>query len=81
MRDMDSLQLSYKKRIHAMEIIKLMRCCRKILRVSYTDQATNVEVHNRIQHAVGRQDLPDYSEETEAEVTNTDISSLAKTML
>ena len=47
-----TVQLQRKKQ--AME----MRCYRKILRISYTDHVTNVEVCNRIQRAIGRHEDP-----------------------
>ena len=40
------------RRIQALE----MRCCRRLLNISYKDHVTNEEVHNRIQNAIGVHD-------------------------
>ena len=44
-----TLTAELQKRIQAME----MRCYRKILRISYKDHVTNVEVRAKIQQAIG----------------------------
>ena len=44
-----TLTAELKRRILAKE----MRCCRKILRISYKDHVTNSEVRAKIQHAIG----------------------------
>ena len=61
-----TLTAELERRAHA----KGMRCYREILRMN-TDHVTNVEVHNRIQHAIGARRSLDYSEEREAEVVRT----------
>ena len=43
------LTAELQRRIQAME----MRCCRKILRISYKDNVTNEEVRTKIQQAIG----------------------------
>ena len=40
------------RRIQALE----MRCCRRLLNISYKDHVTNEEVRNRIQNAIGVHD-------------------------
>ena len=42
-------ELQFQRRIQAME----MRCCRKILHISYEDHVTNEEVRAKIQQAIG----------------------------
>ena len=49
------------RRTQAME----MRCCRKILRISYKDHVTNEEVHGNIEQVIGP---PDYCKETQTAV-------------
>ena len=44
-----TLTAKLQRRIQAME----MRCCRKILRISYKDDVTNEEVRAKIQQAIG----------------------------
>ena len=44
-----TLTAELQRRIQAVE----MRCCRKILRISYTDHVTNEEVRAKIQQAIG----------------------------
>ena len=44
-----TLTAELQRRIQAME----MRCCRKILRISYKDDVTNEEVRAKIQQAIG----------------------------
>ena len=44
-----TLTVELQRRIQAME----MRCCRKILRVTYKDDVTNEEVRAKIQQAIG----------------------------
>ena len=46
-----------------------MRCCRKILRISYKDHVSNEEVRAKIQQAIGpNEDSPDHRKETQTEV-------------
>ena len=47
-----TLTAELQRRIPAME----MRCCRKILHISYKDHVTNEEVRAKIQQAIGPQD-------------------------
>ena len=44
-----TLTAELQTRIQAME----MRCCRKVLRISYKDHVTNEEVHAKFQQAIG----------------------------
>ena len=44
-----TLTAELQRRIQAME----MKCCRKILHISYKDHVTNEEVHAKIQQAIG----------------------------
>ena len=45
-----TLTAEFQRRIQAMEV----RCCRKILRISYEDHVTNEEVRAKIQQAIGK---------------------------
>ena len=47
-----TLTAEIKRRIQALE----MRCCRRLLNISYKDHVTNKEVRNRIQNATGVHD-------------------------
>ena len=46
-----TLTAEFERRIQAMD----MRCCRKILRISYKDHVTNEEVRAKIMQAIGPQ--------------------------
>ena len=50
------------KRVQAFEI----RCCRRLLNISYKDHVTNEEVHRKIQAAIGEYDelFPGQEKET-----------------
>ena len=49
LRESWTLTAELQRRIQAME----MRCCRKILRISYKDHVTNEEVRAKIQYEIG----------------------------